>query len=368
MKRIIVIISGFTLVVIVVFLMVFIFHNPFLKVELKGNKEDTIEVNSNYEDKKVKALMLNKDISDKVVVKGNLDNKKIGSYKITYIIKYLKTEKTVSRVVKVIDTKKPVITLNGSDTVILTEGDKYEEENVVVSDNYDTNLEEKVEIISTLDTNKVGEYEIVYKVKDSSNNEASIKRKVIVKEKEKVVIEESQELTTTYSTSNAIEPTYINGILLVNKKYGLPANYGSGIDPTALANLHQLQSDAKAIGLNIPTLSAYRSYETQKVLYNNYYQRDGAFADTYSARPGHSEHQTGLAFDVGQIDNNYGETTEGKWLAANCMKYGFIIRYPSGKESITGYQYEPWHIRYVGVNVATDIMSRGITLEEYLGV
>ena len=105
------------------------------------------------------------------------------------------------------------------------------------------------------------------------------------------------------------------------------------------------------------------------MLYNNYVSISGKEkADTYSARPGHSEHQTGLAFDVGSIDNNYGNTSAGKWLANNCHKFGFIIRYPIGKQNITGYQYEPWHIRYLGNPLATNVYNSGLCLEEYFGI
>lgn len=117
----------------------------------------------------------------------------------------------------------------------------------------------------------------------------------------------------------------------------------------------------------MPLLSGYRSYDTQVSLYNDYVARDGQeLADTYSARPGHSEHQSGLCFDVGNIDNDYGSTTAGQWLEKNCASYGFIIRFPQGKEAITGYQYEPWHIRYVGTDHATAIMNSGLCLAEYL--
>ena len=126
---------------------------------------------------------------------------------------------------------------------------------------------------------------------------------------------------------------------------------------------------AKKEGYNIPLVSGYRSYELQKTIYNNYIDIYGqAATDTFSAKPGHSEHQSGLAMDVGKIDDNYGNTSEGKWLALNANKYGFIIRYPKGKEHITGYKYEPWHIRYLGVDIATKVYSSGLTLEEYLGI
>ena len=135
---------------------------------------------------------------------------------------------------------------------------------------------------------------------------------------------------------------------------------------------HSLLSKYHLIVFSIPSanlVSGYRSYYDQKSTYNYwvsvYGQKD---ADTISARPGHSEHQTGLAFDITSLNSSYGETEEGIWLRENCFKYGFIIRYPKGKEHITGYAYEPWHIRYVGVEHATYIMNNNLTLEEYLGI
>jgi D-alanyl-D-alanine carboxypeptidase len=121
--------------------------------------------------------------------------------------------------------------------------------------------------------------------------------------------------------------------------------------------------------LNIWICSGFRSYAYQQNLYNRYVARDGkAEADRYSARPGHSEHQTGLAMDVNSVGQSFAYTSEGKWLAAHAHEYGFIIRYPKGKEDITGYMYEPWHIRYVGVEIAKEITEAGITFEEYMGV
>lgn len=105
-------------------------------------------------------------------------------------------------------------------------------------------------------------------------------------------------------------------------------------------------------------------------------QKDGKEnADRYSARPGHSEHQTGLAFDIGEkgkedlwLTSAFGETAAGKWLANNAYKYGFILRYPKGKEEITGFMYESWHFRYVGDEIALETFNSDVTLEEYLGI
>lgn len=163
--------------------------------------------------------------------------------------------------------------------------------------------------------------------------------------------------------------TYIDGILVVNKTYALPADYGDGIDPDAQAAFDAMQAAAAEEGLNIYISSGFRSYDYQAGLYQRYVDRDGKEeADRYSARPGHSEHQTGLAFDLNTIDNSFADTAEGKWVARNCYKYGFIIRYPSDKEDVTGYKYEPWHIRYLGEETAQAVYDSGLCLEEYLGI
>lgn len=170
---------------------------------------------------------------------------------------------------------------------------------------------------------------------------------------------------------NQIQPTYINGILLVNKDYGLPPTFGNGDDPTALAKLQQLQRDAQAQGINISnSYSGYRSYQNQTQLYNNYVNLHGEEeANTFSAKPGFSEHQTGLTFDLKDFNGQLVEDPiTSQWIKDNCTQYGFIIRYPEGKEDITGYIYEPWHLRYVGEEVANQIMNNNTTLEQYLGV
>jgi D-alanyl-D-alanine carboxypeptidase len=136
---------------------------------------------------------------------------------------------------------------------------------------------------------------------------------------------------------------------------------------------NKLSEAAADQGLEIVVTTAYRSYAFQSMLYNNYVANYGqASADTFSAQPGKSEHQTGLAADVSspsvnyELTEGYIDTPEGGWLNENAYKFGFIIRYPKGKEDITGYMYEPWHIRYVGMTAAEEIYKEGITLEEYL--
>lgn len=166
-----------------------------------------------------------------------------------------------------------------------------------------------------------------------------------------------------------ISPTYIKGVLIVNKTYALPSSYAPGVDATAKAWLNKMFAAAKEDGLDLYIASGYRSYERQTQLYNYYVSQDGkAAADRYSARPGHSEHQTGLAFDINDPSDSFIGTPESKWLAKHCYEYGFIIRYTQDKESITGFKYEPWHVRYVGTQLAKTLYESGQCLEEYLGV
>lgn len=164
--------------------------------------------------------------------------------------------------------------------------------------------------------------------------------------------------------------TYVDGIMLANKSYSLPADYNPGsLTPECQSAFYSMRNDAAALGLNLYINSAFRSYSYQQNLYNRYVVRDGKkTADTYSARPGHSEHQTGLSLDLNTVTQSFANTAEGRWVAAHCHEYGFIIRYPKGKSDITGYCYEPWHLRYVGVEKATEITNSGMCLEEYYGI
>ena len=163
--------------------------------------------------------------------------------------------------------------------------------------------------------------------------------------------------------------TYVDGILIANKTYSLPDNYGWGLTDETLNAFYQMQAGAWQDGISLWICSGFRGYWDQYYLYNNYVARDGkAEADTYSARPGHSEHQTGLAMDLNNASRSFYGTREAAWIADHCAEYGFIIRYPQGKENITGFIYEPWHVRYVGKDLARKITDSGLCLEEYLGI
>lgn len=158
-------------------------------------------------------------------------------------------------------------------------------------------------------------------------------------------------------------------IVVANKHYPMSKDYNPGENPTAKAELLKLIAAMQQAGFPISdNYSGFRSYETQTQLYQNYVDKDGkAEADRYSARPGYSEHQTGLAFDL--IGTNGDLVTEEKaaqWLLNHAADYGFVVRYLKGKEKETGYMAEEWHLRYVGKE-AKEIAASGLSLEEYYG-
>lgn len=158
-------------------------------------------------------------------------------------------------------------------------------------------------------------------------------------------------------------------IVVANKHYPMSKDYNPGENPTAKAELLKLIAAMQQAGFPISDhYSGFRSYETQTQLYQNYVNKDGkAEADRYSARPGYSEHQTGLAFDL--IETNGDLVTEEKaaqWLLDHAADYGFVVRYLKGKEKETGYMAEEWHLRYVGKE-AKEIAASGLSLEEYYG-
>lgn len=182
-------------------------------------------------------------------------------------------------------------------------------------------------------------------------------------------------------------------LALVNKNYALPSDYTpedlvvpnirfpfDEDDPkkqlrqVAATAMEELFAATDEAGLGLFAQSGYRSYDRQDVIFASNVEKHGeTHANTFSARPGESEHQTGLVMDVTSqqvgfdLITDFGDTPEGLWIKDNAHKYGFIIRYEEGKEEITKYQYEPWHLRYVGEKAATDMYLDGITLEEYLG-
>ena len=183
----------------------------------------------------------------------------------------------------------------------------------------------------------------------------------------------------THVVASKLEDDFL---ILVNKYHQLDSDYAPKLvkmesrysmvnaymEETAYQNYKKMVDAAAKEGIKLYNVSAYRSYATQNTLYTNYKKRDGEkMADTYSARAGFSEHQTGLASDINTSSRSahFENTKEFEWLQKNAYQYGFILRYPEGKEYLTGYVYEPWHYRYVGEEVAQYIHEHSLTYEEY---
>lgn len=180
-------------------------------------------------------------------------------------------------------------------------------------------------------------------------------------------IENPTDILVLVNKNNRLDDKYIPPDLeTISLEYATSDKF---LRKEAKDSFEKLSSDAKKLGYTIVAVSAYRDYEYQENLFNNYIKEKGEeYALKCSARPGHSEHQTGLSVDVMGSNNDYDEfekSNEFDWMSNNSYKYGFILRYPKGKEYITGFKYEPWHYRYVGNEVASIIYTEKITLEEY---
>ena len=184
----------------------------------------------------------------------------------------------------------------------------------------------------------------------------------------------TEQTTIATKQSNGEADLSLGIQMVVNKKHKLPADYNPGENPIAGEKVRELIKKMQELGFSISNqYSGFRSYEYQTQLYQNYVDKDGKkAADTYSARPGYSEHQTGLAFDIlngtgGLLGENPQDEKAIEWLHSHAHEYGFIVRFQEGKEAITGYQAEAWHLRYVG-DIAEQIYTSKLTLEEYFGV
>ena len=182
-----------------------------------------------------------------------------------------------------------------------------------------------------------------------------------------VVVNKGRQLPSDYVPAGLVVPT------VPLRLSGSAAEMHVRSDTAAA--MEKMFAAAKNEGINLMLASGYRSYATQVSVYNGYVSASGVDqADTFSARPGHSEHQTGLAADVEptsrvcEVEQCFENTPEGKWLAANSYKYGFIIRYQKDTQALTGYEYEPWHVRYVGSDLSAQIHQTGQTLEQFFGL
>ncbi|MGO1469270.1 MAG: cell wall-binding repeat-containing protein [Tissierella sp.] len=277
-----------------------------------------------------------------------------------------------------------------TDRVISKNGQEIERRNI--SNKIVENPVDKIVLIGTKEEDEVGDAkkEYIYFITNNLNlrKETSINSKILLTipkgthldliSNEGYWYKVKYKNRTGYMSSKYIKRGSgykVNDTLIVNKGYPLSSNFNPGVNPEALNAVKRMKKDAKKEGITLNVFSDFRTYKYQVNLYNRYVREDGKEkADTYSARPGYSEHQTGLTFDIGGKNPKYytskklGQMKEGIWMAKNSYKYGLILSYPKKKEGVTGYDYEPWHFRYVGVDLAKKVKDSGLTLDEYLNV
>ena len=342
----------------------------FIKIYKENNELQIVLIsNLNVEiNSEVSLLSFIKDIKNGEILTEDttLDTSKIGTKKLEILIKdKFNKEEKYSFNINIVDTTEP--TIKGNTELITYIGKNIDLlKDVSATDN--SNEDITVSIEGEYDINNIGEYPLNYIATDSSGNKSTSSFTLkVIKDPNNYTFKTSK----GYNAKVIDGITYIDGILIANKTYKLPSSYGSGLTKETKNAFNLMDADATALGLNLYISSGYRSYYDQKYIYNNYVKKDGQKeADTYSARAGHSEHQTGLAFDLNSINDSFTNTPEGKWVHDNCYKYGLILRYPKGKDDITGYMHESWHLRYVGIDLATKLYNNGdwITLEEYFGI
>ncbi len=402
-KRKLLIICVLLLLVVLALVVIFKFLRPNI---FEGNLK--VEI---YDDVTLYDLIKKDELKNVKTKDVKIDTTKLGQQ--TFEIEY--KDRVISMNVNVVDTTKPVIeapenikVATGCKTKRLlsyatvsdnSEGDG-KSSNSGNSDNAGTSeggsksatskSEIKLSIKGKYNLKKAGKYKLKFVAEDSSGNtaEQSFVLTVLSLESAPSSYAEYKNLKDgDYATSNGYILTikdgvsYVDGRVIVNKTYAVPSTY-SPVDPssvdsercvdkTTIKAFNEMKEDAKALGLNLYIISGYRSYSYQQTLFNRYSRADGvASAERYSARPGHSEHQTGYCFDLNSVSDSFANTAEGQWIAKNAYLYGFILRYPKEKESVTGYVYESWHLRYVGTELAKELYNDGdwITLEEYYGL
>ncbi|MGM9947084.1 D-alanyl-D-alanine carboxypeptidase family protein [Floccifex sp.] len=346
------------IVLFVLLIGVVVFMYSILSVSLKKDvfvfeygKQISIDEQSLFKDSFIEPDQIELDVSS---IEMEDKYPKAGEYlvEVKYQVLFFNQSKTIQ--VKVEDRTKPEIIQKNEIKVDVNDRDHDFSSDFDIKElsDYDISFD-----LEKVDFSKSGIYEATILVEDIYHNVSSSSFEIEVVE-------------TVSAVQNLSTSTEVNGILVVNKKHSLPSNYAPGENIEAKNQFVKLIADMRANGLQVSdSYSGYRSYEYQNSLYWNYVNVYGQQqADTFSARAGYSEHQTGLAFDLmqpnGALLQSYNESV---WLANNAHRYGFIVRYPYGKENITGYVAEPWHIRYVGEQ-ATAIYQSGLCLEEYLGI
>lgn len=332
---------GIILIILIIVLLYFIFFRPLTnkeKLVKKGYKEEVIALI--LKDKELTKTIVSNEFN--TFLNNNYDKENFDIYKLDRYISYQVNTKDVDEVIYLVNSDIDLLNIKYDNRLIkFLKAKYYKKDNLNRYLKYDSKYEVD-EIIKRVNSN------IDYSFyKDTVNTDLSKGNLMIVN-----------------------KHYYLGGYIPEDLK-SIPSKYGNGqITSETLDHFIMMSDDMNKEGLFLTVKSSYRSFNTQKSLYNRYKSENGlTWADNWSARPGYSEHQTGLALDLGTKTSSslggFKNTKEYIWVKDNCHKYGFILRYESGQEYITGYNFESWHYRYVGIEVATKIKELGITFEEY---
>lgn len=365
------------------------------KAEITGEVHQEIDLSPKA--LKLKAIDQDKkDITNKLTY-HNIRFDKVGKQKVIYQLKDNdKDEFTL--VVNIKDTQAPLI--SGETSMSINVGDAFDASaqarGITANDNYDKEVEVKMK--GDYDVNTAGDYKLFYYAQDSSKNKAQLEFILHVEEKKVEASSSANANATNRSGNSGIE--YVNGFanpatinpitvsdpnsltVLVNKYHQLPDGWSPSDLTTVTSNngqTHYMRSEAASSwermnqaaqgeGITLRIVSSYRTQQYQYNLYHRYLSQNAGDAYQYSAYPRRSEHELGLAIDIsydGSLPYDLHQTPQGIWLDAHAHEYGFIMRYPASKESITQYGFEPWHYRYVGVELASALRASGLTMEEY---
>ncbi len=272
------------------------------------------------------------------------------------------------------------VTLKHEDSSGMVAIESIETKEIVVELMDETTKENVLVESNTIRVNKDAESNVVLEVNISYKGENKTYKYTVkeyqVSETGGILVDDPNSITVVVNKERHLPADYVpEDLVTPDVRFAQPSLAVRPMREEAGNALELLFSDAEKDGNYLYAMSGYRSYEIQKSLFTNYSLSHGEeAANRFSARPGQSEHQLGLAMDVSCesigfiLDEKFEDTKEGTWVRENAHKYGFIIRYQKGKEDITGYMYEPWHLRYVGVELASEIKEKDVTLEEYFGL
>ena len=296
------------------------------------------------------------------------------TYRVVYRVK--DEEETFVLHIKVQDTTAPSI--SGELQYQITQGDVFDSSHLSLHamDQFDQDLSDQFKMES-VDTNTPGEYDILVSVADQSGNEAKVTIHLTIQEKPK-----AKPLPSSNPNEKIIVSNPNDIMVMINKQYALPNGWspadlvpinsnGGGnhvLRSEAAMKWEEMRQAALQAGISVRVVSSYRTQAYQAGLYHRYMANDPINAPYYSAYPRTSEHELGLAIDVSydwSLHDNLLDSAVGKWMADNSYRYGYILRYPQGKTNITGYTFEAWHYRYVGVTLASALYQSGQTMEEY---